>query len=193
MAANAPPQGVIAAAATPLTADFTPDTVLLTAHTRRLLGEGCDFVSVFGTTGEAPSLSLQSRMTALDHLADAGLAGRLVPGTGAAAREDAIVLTRHAADLGAAGLLIHPPFYFPAPPFDGLMAYFRPLGEIARDAGIPIILYNYPKMTKVPVIPDLITRRIRGGFRRHQGLIRRLDAAPVLPGHRRRFSCVSGQ
>ena len=44
-------------------------------------------------------------------------------GTGAAATADAVALTRHAAELGFAGALVLPPFYYKGVPDDGLAAY----------------------------------------------------------------------
>ena len=44
-------------------------------------------------------------------------------GTGAAATADAVELTRHAAELGFAGALVLPPFYYKGVPDDGLAAY----------------------------------------------------------------------
>ena len=44
-------------------------------------------------------------------------------GTGAAAIADAVALTRHAAELGFAGALVLPPFYYKGVPDDGLAAY----------------------------------------------------------------------
>ena len=46
-------------------------------------------------------------------------------GTGAAALADALALTRHAAELGFAGALVLPPFYYKGVPDDGLFAYHR--------------------------------------------------------------------
>ena len=44
-------------------------------------------------------------------------------GTGAASVADAVALTRHAAELGFAGALVLPPFYYKGVPDDGLVAY----------------------------------------------------------------------
>ncbi len=51
-------RGVIAAAATPLNADFSIDTERLIEHCRALFAEGCDGINLLGTTGEATSFSV---------------------------------------------------------------------------------------------------------------------------------------
>jgi 4-hydroxy-tetrahydrodipicolinate synthase len=151
------PDGVIAAVATPLTDKLKPAIQALTDHIKNLLDDGCSYASLFGTTGEGPSLGVKARMSAIDEICKAGISPKkLVPGTGAASLEAAMALTRHACELGVAGVLVFPPFYFPDPPFQGLMAYYVALGEIAARHNVPLIFYNYPRMTKVPVAPDLI-------------------------------------
>ena len=49
---------------------------------------------------------------------------KLMPGTGACSLSDAIVLTKHAVDLGCGGVLMLPPFYYKAPSEDGLFRFF---------------------------------------------------------------------
>src|SRR4051794_9090526 len=78
--------GVFSAAATPLTADNTPDLALFTDHCRQLLAEGCHGVALLGTTGEANSFSAAERRTILEAAVKAGIpADRLLPGTGVVA------------------------------------------------------------------------------------------------------------
>ena len=79
---------------------------------------------MLGTTGEATSFSLDERKRVMSAYRDAGLPlNRLMVGTGAAAIADAVALTRHAAELGFAGALVLPPFYYKGVPDDGLVAY----------------------------------------------------------------------
>ena len=69
---------------------------------------------------------------------------RLMVGTGAAAIADAVALTRHAAELGFAGALVLPPFYYKGVPDDGLVAYIDTLVKATADKPIPIYLYHFP-------------------------------------------------
>ena len=106
--------GIFAAAATPLKPDLTIDEEKLVAHCRWLLGDGgCDGVNLLGTTGEATSFSLDQRIGAMKAIAKSGLPMEsFMVGTGAAALGDAIELTRTASELGFAGALLLPPFYY---------------------------------------------------------------------------------
>src|SRR5262245_61231380 len=104
--------GLIAAVATPVEANGSPDHARATKLARFLLDNGCDGLNVLGTTGEATSFSLDERKRVMDAYKAAGLPlDRLMVGTGAAAVADAVALTRHAAELGFAGALVLPPFY----------------------------------------------------------------------------------
>ena len=102
---NHEPGGVFKAAAlTPMDEDLNPDYAAFAAHCRRLLEAGCHGLAIFGTTGEANSLSVKERITALEALAEHGISGdRLLPGTGSCALTEAVQLSRAALDTGAAG------------------------------------------------------------------------------------------
>src|SRR5215467_9409875 len=93
-------QGVIAAVATAVDETGEPDCTRSTALARFLLANGCDGLNVLGTTGEATSFSTTQRYALMSAYRDRSLPlDRLMVGTGAAALDDAIALTRHAAGL----------------------------------------------------------------------------------------------
>jgi len=105
--------GVFAAVLTRLGADGAPDASATARHCRWLLENGCDGLSVLGTTGEANSFTVDERLALLDGLAEAGIPGEtLMPGVGCCALPDTITLTRRAAEHGAGGVLMLPPFYY---------------------------------------------------------------------------------
>ena len=143
--------GVIAAVATPIEESGAPDLARAIKLARYLLDNGCDGLNVLGTTGEATSFSLEERkgvMTA--YKAQAMPLNRLMVGTGAAAMSDAVALTRHAAELGFAGALVLPPFYYKGVPNDGLIAYIDTLVKATAEKPIPIYLYHFPAMSGLP-------------------------------------------
>ena len=114
---------------------------------------------MLGTTGEATSFSLDERKRVMTAYRDAGLPlERLMVGTGAAAVADAVALTRHAAELGFAGALVLPPFYYKGVPDDGLFAYVEALVQATADKPIPIYLYHFPAKSGLPWHVALIRR-----------------------------------
>jgi len=156
--------GVIAAIATAIDDQGAPDATRSVKLARYLLDSGCDGLNVLGTTGEATSFSLAQRMGLMSAYAEAGLPlDRMMVGTGAAALADALALTRHAAELGFAGALVLPPFYYKGVPDDGLFAVIEGLVEGTRDRPIPIYLYHFPANSGIPWTIALI-RRLRDAF-----------------------------
>jgi 4-hydroxy-tetrahydrodipicolinate synthase len=117
---------------------------------------------VLGTTGEATSFSLEERKSVMTAYKKAGLPmDRLMVGTGAAAISDAVALSRHAAELGFAGALVLPPFYYKGVPDDGLVAYIDTLVKATAQSGIPIYLYHFPSMSGLPWHVALIERLLK--------------------------------
>ena len=153
--------GVIAAVATAVHANGEPDCARSTALARYLLDNGCDGLNVLGTTGEATSFSLAQRTRVMTAYRDAGLPlDRVMVGTGAAALADAIALTKHAADLGFAGALLLPPFYYKGVSDDGLLSIIDAIVAATAQNPIPIYLYHFPAQSGLPWHIALIRRAL---------------------------------
>jgi 4-hydroxy-tetrahydrodipicolinate synthase len=154
-------QGVIAAIATAVDDKGEPDCARSTALARFLLANGCDGLNVLGTTGEATSFSLEQRKRVMSAYRAAGLPlDRLMVGTGAASVADAIALTRHAAELGFAGALVLPPFYYKGVPDDGLFAYVELIVQATAADPIPLYLYHFPAQSGLPWHVKLVARLV---------------------------------
>lgn len=152
-------EGVFAAALTPMDGDLNPDHETFAAHCHHLLDAGCHGLGVFGTTGEANSLSVEERIAALHALAEAGVPGEaLLPGTGSCALTDAVRLSRTALELGAAGVLVLPPFFYKGVGDEGLFRFFAELIERVADQHLKVYLYHFPQMTGVNLGFALIAR-----------------------------------
>lgn len=166
-------RGVIAAVATPVAEDGTPDKTRALKLARFLLDNGCNGLNVLGTTGEATSFSAAERMGLMSAYKEAGMPmDRLMVGTGAAAVSDAVALTKHAAALGFAGALILPPFYYKGvqAPDDGLAAYVDAIMSSTADSAIPIYLYHFPALSGLPWHLTLVRRLLDTHGRRLAGL-----------------------
>lgn len=160
--------GVFAAALTPLHEDLSPDHALFARHCRWLLDNGCDGLSILGTTGEANSFSREERTEILERLLSGGIpAGRLLPGTGCCAIPDTVALTRHAVVHGVAGVLVLPPFYYKGVSDDGLFAAYSEVIERVGDGRLRVYLYHFPQMAGVPLGRRLIERLLR----RYPGIV----------------------
>lgn len=158
----APPlAGLWPPVATPFRDDGSIDESALVRHSQRLLAEGAHGLAILGTTSEANSQTLDERRRAIDaHLAAGIPAERLLPGTGACALGDAVALTRHAGEIGAAGVLLLPPFYYRKASDDGLFAFVAQLIE-GCGASVPrIMLYHIPPIALVGWSEALVGRLV---------------------------------
>jgi len=160
-------RGVLAPVVTPFGADLRPDPARFVGHCRWLLEQDVG-LAVFGTNSEANSLTVPEKLVLLDALADAGLSReRMMPGTGCCAFPDTVELTRRAVQLGCAGVLMLPPFYYKGASDDGLFASFAEVIERVGDAKLRIYLYHIPPVSQVPISLALIERLLA----RYPGII----------------------
>jgi len=168
MAASLNGKRVFAAIVSPLSSDFRCDEGRLFRRAKRLLAEGCDGVAIFGTTGEGPGFSAPERKRVLEALLARGFPPeRLIVATSAAAAEDAVSLSAHAAGVGVAAILLMPPFFLaPAATEDGVVAFYEQ--AIAAIGGrAPLILYHIPAVSGIS-LTDQIIGRLAG---RHPGAV----------------------
>ncbi|WP_108447596.1 dihydrodipicolinate synthase family protein [Halomonas sp. BN3-1] len=143
---------------TPFTSDLAVDTERFIAHCRWLDSHGVG-LAVFGTNSEANSLTLGEKRELLSQLGQAGIdPSRLMPGTGHCAIDDTVVLTRDAVDMGAAGVLMLPPFYYKGVSDEGLYRYYSEVIERVGDARLRLYLYHIPPVAQVPLSIELIAR-----------------------------------
>jgi 4-hydroxy-tetrahydrodipicolinate synthase len=159
-AQNNRPRGVFAAALTPLKDDLSPDIEATIGHYRWLLDQGCDGIVCLGTTGEANSFSLDERLALLDALGATELPAKLVVGTGCCAVADTVRLSQKALEIGAAGVLVLPPFYYKGVSDDGLFAAYAETIERIGDPALKLYIYHFPKMTALEISLELIGRLI---------------------------------
>jgi len=154
-------KGIWPPVATPFRSDLSVDFDRYIAHCRKLLAEGAHGLAVLGTTSEANSLDLEERHELLEGLVGSGIAAeKLLPGTGATSIGDAVLLTRHATELGARGVLLLPPFYYKAVSDDGLFAFASEVIERVGDDRLQVYLYNFPQMSALTWSPALVARLI---------------------------------
>jgi 4-hydroxy-tetrahydrodipicolinate synthase len=156
------PSGVWAPAITPFREDLSPDPDRFLRHARWLLGNGCSGLAAFGTNSEANSLSVDERMSLLEHLVTNGVPGHcLMPGTGCSALPDSVRLTEHAVKVGCAGVLMLPPFYYKGVSDDGLFRSFSEVIERVGDPRMRLYLYHIPPVAQVPISLPLIERLLK--------------------------------
>ncbi|PIT77149.1 dihydrodipicolinate synthase family protein [Limnohabitans sp. G3-2] len=156
-------QGIWPAMLTPLDAQLNIDHPKLAAHALSLLAAGCGGVTIFGTTGEGPSFSLQERKQAVEQLIANGVpAARIMVSTSCAAVIETLELTRHAVDLGVHGCLVLPPFFFKGISDEGILNGYVQIIEGVHQKDWRLYLYHIPQVIGVhlphSVIAELLKR-----------------------------------
>ncbi len=152
-------EGILSPVVTPFNADYSPNAAKFARHCRWLLKSGCAGLAVFGTNSEANSLSVAEKRHLLEQLVAGGVpASSLMPGTGHCALTDSIEMTRAAVELGCAGVLMLPPFYYKGVSDEGLYRNFAEVIERVGDERLQLYLYHIPPVAQVPITLALIER-----------------------------------
>ncbi len=151
--------GLSVAISTPFDRAGNLDIPRLIDHGAWCLAEGCDSITLFGTTGEGASVGLKTRTTVFEAMLKAGIRpDQLLTSVVASSIEDAADQATQAYDLGFRGLLLTPPFYFREIGEEALFRWFahlfHRLGAKARD----MFAYHLPSVTGVPLSIGLIGR-----------------------------------
>lgn len=152
-------EGVLSPVITPFRKDYAPDAARFVRHCRWLLKSGCAGLAVFGTNSEANSMSVGEKRELLEALVSGGVpASALMPGTGHCALSDSIEMTRAAVELGCAGVLMLPPFYYKGVSDEGLYRNFAEVIERVGDERLQLYLYHIPPVAQVPITLRLIEK-----------------------------------
>ena len=127
-------------------------------HIQKLAADGCDGLLISGTTGEGQSFDQAERGELVAAARDVGGSMMLLAGTGCASLPETIRITRQAYDLGVAGVVLVPPFFFRNVTTEGLVEYFRLVFNEAVPATGGALLYHIPQVTGVPITEELLNR-----------------------------------
>ena len=161
-------QGIWPALLTPLDAQLNIDHPKLAAHALSLIRAGCGGVTIFGTTGEGPSFSLQERKEAVEKMIANGVpAERIIVSTSCAAIVETLELTRHAVDRGVHGCLVLPPFFFKGISDEGILNGYTQIIDGVNRKDWRLYLYHIPQVIGVDLPHSVIAQLLQ----RYPGII----------------------
>ena len=124
------------------------DYSMLRKLLHRQMAAGIHAVVLCGTTGEAPTLTDEEKLTMIQQAKEfTGDDCTIIAGTGSNNTQHALTLSRAAEEVGADALLVVSPYYNKATA-EGLLAHY---GAIAGAVHIPVIAYNVPGRTGVDI------------------------------------------
>ncbi len=152
---HAPFGRLLTAMVTPFTADGGLDVAGAARLATHLVDAGNDGLVISGTTGESPTTTDQEKDQLLRAVVEAvGDRAHVLAGVGTNDTRHTVELARSAEAAGAHGLLVVAPYYS-KPPQDGLERHFT---AVADATGLPVMIYDIPSRTGVPVHTDTLVR-----------------------------------
>lgn len=170
--------GLSAFPITPSDRDARVDTVALRRLISRLCAAQVDSIGLLGSTGTYMYLSRDERRRALAEALDE-TRGRVpvVVGVGALRTDEAVRLAQDAKALGAAAGLLAAVSYTPLTDHE----VFEHFSTVARESGLPIVIYDNPGTTHFRFTPTLV-----GRLAQVPGIVaikNPTDGSDVLQGH----------
>jgi len=136
---------------TPFTTNGQIEFAALTDYLSFLQQQGVKTIITNGTTGEFPSLSLEERMTLVEHCR-LNFNGNLLNNISSCCIDDCLKLAQHSENYADA-LVLLPPYYYAHSSTNGLLAFFR---AILKHTRLPLYLYHFPKHTNNSITPHLV-------------------------------------
>jgi 4-hydroxy-tetrahydrodipicolinate synthase len=152
---NNPFGQVLVALVTPFAADGEVDWADVEKHIDDVITAGADGIVVTGTTGETSTLTDPEKLRLVEVAKDvANGRAKIITGGGSNETAHAIELYRHSEKAGADGVMIVTPYYN-KPTQAGVLTHFR---MIADATDLPVILYDIPGRTGIPIKYETILR-----------------------------------
>jgi 4-hydroxy-tetrahydrodipicolinate synthase len=152
---------LITAMVTPFTPDGSLDLDGVARVASYLVDEqGNDALVVNGTTGESPTTTDAEKEQLIRAVVEAvGDRAKVIAGVGTNDTRHTIELAAAAEKAGAHGLLVVTPYYN-KPPQAGLVRHFT---AVADATGLPVMLYDIPHRSGVPIETETLVRLAEHG------------------------------
>jgi 4-hydroxy-tetrahydrodipicolinate synthase len=152
---NNPFGQVLVALVTPFAADGEVDWADVEKHIDDVINDGADGIVVTGTTGETSTLTDPEKLKLVEVAKDvANGRAKIITGGGSNETAHAIELYKHSEKAGADAVMIVTPYYN-KPTQAGVLTHFR---MIADATDLPVILYDIPGRTGIPIKYETILR-----------------------------------
>ena len=157
--AHAEWKGVMHAVVTPFDADGAIDDRAFRENIVAFLDEGVHGIVLGGDNGEAWALT-DEELIGLTRLTrtiidEAGSRAKLVVGADDIPTARTVESVKRIADAGADGAMVGPPTHLVTATVPELMTRFETL---AREGGLPLVLYNNPRRTQINLTPEIVDR-----------------------------------
>lgn len=146
--------GLSAFPITPADSHGHVDTAALRQLVGRLAAARVGSIGVLGSTGTYMYLTREERRRALDAAVDEASATAVIAGIGALRTDDAVAFAQDARAIGVKAGLLAAVSYTPLD-HDEVFEHFL---TVARDGGLPLVIYDNPTTTHFRFTPELVAR-----------------------------------
>jgi len=184
-------EGALTAMVTPFDKEGKVDEEGLRENVQFQIKSGIHGLVPVGTTGECATLSYEEHNRVVEVVVDAAK-GKVpvLAGTGSNSTWEAIMLTKHAKEVGADGALLVVPYYN-KPTQAGLYQHYK---RIAEEIDLPQVIYNIPSRTSVNMLPETMAKltNVKNivGVKEASGDLKQIARVIELAG--KEFSVISG-
>lgn len=136
-------RGVAPPTITVLNEDETVNYEASAAHAQFVVDRGCHAVVPLGTNGEFPLLTGEERKGVIEAVADEIDDVPVIAGVGAPSTRETVDHAEHAAGVGADGIMVVTPYYYPLD-HDAAVTHYQ---RVADAVDLPIYVYHIPSKT----------------------------------------------
>jgi 4-hydroxy-tetrahydrodipicolinate synthase len=152
---NFQPKGIIPAMVSPVASNGKINVAALRKLTNYLIKGGVHGLFPVGSQGEFYALAFEEKKRIIEVVVEE-TRGRVpvYAGTGAVTTRETIALTKMAEAAGVSAVSILTPFFI-RPNEDELFEHYRTIAKATR---LPVLLYNNPQRTGVPISADFVVR-----------------------------------
>ncbi len=148
-------KGVYPAMATPLTPEEKIDQAALKKLVHYLLDGGVHGIVALGSTGEFPAMNESMRQQVMETtLAEVNGKVPVLIGCGEPGTQRTVEQVKIAGQSKADGVLVAVPYYFNM----DQPAVIRHYQTVADASSLPVVIYNFPQMTKVAFTADTVAK-----------------------------------
>lgn len=175
--------GVVPPTVTAFDGDGDVDLDSTAAHARFVVDGGASAVFPLGTNGEFPLLTGQERRRVVERVTDA-VDAPVIAGVGAPGTYETVAHAEHAASVGADGVVVVTPYYYPLDG-DAAVEHYR---AVARAVDVPVYVYHIPSKTGNTLSLETVERLgtidglagLKDSSKDVPWLAQAIDAAPEL-------------
>ena len=178
-------RGVWPALATPLSRDEEIDCAGLERVTEYCLQGGVYGVVVLGSTGEFPAMTESMRVTAIATVVEAvDHRVPVVAGCGESGTKRTVHQVKALDGSGVQAALVALPFYYPLDQ-PAVRRFYEAVADVSP---LPVVLYNFPQMTKISIAPDTL-----GSLADHPNIIGVKDSSGDFVGLLNYLAATAGR